>query len=76
MPLVNGFKKKNLGATSADLVAESAESLSVIARCAAIGSQAAAELHTLYLPWTARRPACPSPALSMSRACRTVRHRL
>ena len=76
MPLVNGFKKKNLGATSADLRTGAAESLSVIARCAAIGSPAAVELHTHYLPWTARRPACPSPALSMSRACRTVRHRL
>ena len=50
MPLVNGFKKKNLGATSDDLVAGADESLSVIARCAAIGSRAAAELHTLYLP--------------------------
>ena len=76
MPLVNGFKKENLGATSADVLTGEAESLSVIARCAAIGSPAAVELHTLYLPWTARRPACPSPALSTSRACRTVRHRL
>ena len=76
MPLVNGFKKKNLGATSDDLVAGADESLSVIARCAAIGHPAAAACNTLNLPWTARRPACPSPALSMSRACRTVRHRL
>ena len=50
VPLVNGFKKKNLGATSDDLVAGADESLSVIARCAAIGSRAAVELHTLYLP--------------------------